>query len=476
MTLFTTKTLQKTLTPQEILAGNFGLEKEGLRITKEGKLATTPHPQIFGKKLENPYITTDFSESQVEIVTPTYDTIDKAYYNISFLVDIVNTNIPDDEYIWNNSLPCILPPPEEIPIAKYDKTNKAGKQAEEYRKQLSKKYGTKKQLISGIHYNFSFKEETIEKLYKNTTHNYTYREFKDQLYLKITRNYLRYRWLIIYLTGCSVGAHKTFTKQCLSLLEKEDGNDGYYSTKGPSFRNGTSGYKNIEHLYPRYDTVKNFLDDVNRFIDNGKLSEAKELYTQIRLKPKDKNNMIQSLRDDGILYIEIRTVDINSFDKCGISKKDMQFLHLFIIYLLIKEETEYDKWQEEGVYNEEKIAEQGYNPHTVLLKNGQETNLKEWGQEIVNEMKEMNKELNLQKEELINMAEVKINDFSKTHGKELVNIIQNKGFINSQISIAKNNKETSIDMIDEEYIRNNENLKETYVKALPGRFKYISSQ
>ena len=132
--------------------------------------------------------------------------------------------------------------------------------------------------------------------------------------------------------------------------------------------------------------------------------------------------MIQSLRDDGILYIEIRTVDINSFDKCGISKKDMQFLHLFIIYLLIKEETEYDKWQEEGVYNEEKIAEQGYNPHTVLLKNGQETNLKEWGQEIVNEMKEMNKELNLQKEELINMAEVKINDFSKTHGKELVNI------------------------------------------------------
>ena len=186
--------------------------------------------------------------------------------------------------------------------------------------------------------------------------------------------------------------------------------------------------------------------------------------------------MIQSLRDDGILYIEIRTVDINSFDKCGISKKDMQFLHLFIIYLLIKEETEYDKWQEEGVYNEEKIAEQGYNPHTVLLKNGQETNLKEWGQEIVNEMKEMNKELNLQKEELINMAEVKINDFSKTHGKELVNIIQNKGFINSQISIAKNNKETSIDMIDEEYIRNNKNLKETYVKALPGRFKYISSQ
>ena len=48
--------LQKTLSNKEILSGNFGLEKEGLRTTKEGKLALTPHPEIFGDKLKNPHI------------------------------------------------------------------------------------------------------------------------------------------------------------------------------------------------------------------------------------------------------------------------------------------------------------------------------------------------------------------------------------------------------------------------------------
>lgn len=50
--------------------GCFGLEKENVRVNQDGTLALTPHPAVFGDKGKHPYITTDFSESQVEMITP----------------------------------------------------------------------------------------------------------------------------------------------------------------------------------------------------------------------------------------------------------------------------------------------------------------------------------------------------------------------------------------------------------------------
>lgn len=88
------------LSSDEILAGSFGIEWESLRAKEDGKLSLTPHPAIFGDKLTNPVITTDFSESQIEIITPTFDTIDEAYDTFSLLADLVNASLPDDEYLW----------------------------------------------------------------------------------------------------------------------------------------------------------------------------------------------------------------------------------------------------------------------------------------------------------------------------------------------------------------------------------------
>ena len=127
MNKFLTKNnIKGILTPKELLNGNFGFEKEGLRIDSNGYLSITPHPDVFGNKLTNPYITTDFSESQVEIVTPTFNSIKEAYQCLTFLVDIVNTSIPTNQYIWNQSLPCILPDKYMIPLAEYE-----GKKGEE---------------------------------------------------------------------------------------------------------------------------------------------------------------------------------------------------------------------------------------------------------------------------------------------------------------------------------------------------------
>ena len=73
-------------------------------------------------------------------------------------------------------------------------------------------------MISGIHYNFSFGDEIIEKLYQMVD-DMSFREFKDEQYLKISRNYLRYSWLIIYLTGCSIACHETFTQDIKNFYE-----------------------------------------------------------------------------------------------------------------------------------------------------------------------------------------------------------------------------------------------------------------
>ncbi|RAP44884.1 MAG: glutamate--cysteine ligase [Methanosphaera sp. rholeuAM6] len=463
--IFTTDNIKKTLTPEEILSGNFGFEKEGLRVNAKGELSLTPHPEVFADKLKNPYITTDFSESQVEIVTPTFNNVNEAYHCLSFLVDITNTSIPHDQYIWNQSLPCILPDKYMIPIAQYE--GKKGEESLNYRINLAKKYGTLKQMISGIHYNFSFSEETLKKLHRQLAPEKSYKNFKNEAYLKVVRNYNRYKWFIIYITGASISAHKTFTQECLDLMHLEDGHGSHYSNQGPSYRNSRIGYKNLEALYPRYDSVEHFCEDVNGYINEGILSEAKELYTQIRLKPKDPTRYLDSLKEDGILYVEVRSIDINPFDKCGIDKNDAHFMHLFMIYLLVKEETDYPQWQKEGLYNEEETAQNAFNPNTRLLKQNKKIPPKKWAKQIIREIHEINRQLNLQKSDVIDKVQERINNSQLTYARRLEKIIENKGFIPSQLSIAQHNKDTSYDIIDYETIKNSPKLYEYYTHALP---------
>lgn len=93
------------LSTDEILKGSFGIEWESLRVHSDGKLSLTPHPEVFGDKLKNPLVTTDFSESQIEIITPTFDSIDEAFDVFSLLADLVNASLPDDEYLWFQSIP-----------------------------------------------------------------------------------------------------------------------------------------------------------------------------------------------------------------------------------------------------------------------------------------------------------------------------------------------------------------------------------
>lgn len=454
------------LSSDEILAGSFGIEWESLRAKEDGKLSLTPHPAIFGDKLTNPVITTDFSESQIEIITPTFDTIDEAYDTFSLLADLVNSSLPDDEYLWFQSIPCILPYWDRIPIAQYSED---GVDNQKYREDLAKKYGVKKQMISGVHFNFSFSDNFLKKLYSLEKSNVGFKEFKNDIYLKIARNYLRYCWLIIYLTGCSIGSHQTFSHDCIHLMDARDNFGSYYSTRGPSFRNASCGYKNLKELYPSYDSVEEFVADINRYIEEGDLSEAKELYTQIRLKPKNPNDLLNSLNDGGIEYIEIRTLDINPFYKCGLVKKDMAFLHLFLIYMLIKEESDYEFWQKEAKINEENTAERAYDDSMRLLKDGKEVSIGQWASEIVDDMYEMCDALGINEFDTLNMMYERISNPDSTYGKKLLRLIRKRGYINAHMELSKNNKQISIENLKNMDICNDSEFRKYFNVALVGK-------
>ena len=454
------------LSSNEILEGSFGIEWESLRAKDDGKLSLTPHPAVFGDKLTNPLITTDFSESQIEIITPTFDTIDDAFENFSLLSDMVNASLPQDEYLWFQSIPCILPYWDQIPIAQY---SEEGESSQKYREDLARRYGVKKQMISGVHFNFSFSERFLKKLYSLENDDLSFKDFKDDIYLKIVRNYLRYCWLIIYLTGCSIGSHKTFSNDCIHLMDAKDDYGSYYSTRGPSFRNASCGYKNLKDLYPSYNSVNEFVGDINSFIDNGDLSEAKELYTQIRLKPKNPKDLLNSLKDSGIEYIEIRTLDINPFYQCGIVNRDMKFLHLFLIYMLVKDESDYLAWQNEAKINEERTAESGYVDSMRLLRDGCEVTLKDWAHEIINEMYDMCDELGIDGFDTLNLMMNRVLNPDFTYGKMLLSLIEQHGYINTHIMLSKNNKQISMDNLRNCDIDSCDEVKKYFDVALAGK-------
>ncbi|WP_069999679.1 bifunctional glutamate--cysteine ligase GshA/glutathione synthetase GshB [Cellulosilyticum sp. I15G10I2] len=424
---------------EELLSGRFGIEREALRVKADGKLAVTNHPEVFGDKLLNPYITTDFSESQVELITPAFKTTKEAYSFLNALYDIVVLEI-GDEYLWPQSMPCDIPDDEHIPIAKYSDCGEC-KKAREYREKLFKKYGGKKQLISGIHYNFSFEETLFEKLYEHQKPHISYKSFKNNLYLKVARNYLRYRWLLIYLMGAAPIIHSSYSKECTKKLLpiKED---SFSNTGAISYRNGECGYKNHTDLYPDYTSLESYITSIEDFVKENMIQSHKELYTQIRPKAKDNRDLLHSLKEDGIQYIEIRSIDINPFEKGGISLEDLDFIHLFMLYLLLKEETYYLEWQQEALENQKLISKNGI--EDIMFKmNGEEKSRVEWMLDLLEEMKNMNAVLELDKEVLIDKMMEKALQSSQIYAYQITEKAKKQGYLEAHIEWAKRYKQES---------------------------------
>ncbi|MEB3101404.1 bifunctional glutamate--cysteine ligase GshA/glutathione synthetase GshB [Ferviditalea candida] len=338
----------------DILRGKFGLEKENTRVDKDGKLALTPHPKAFGSKMENPYIKTDFSESQIEMITPAFDTIDETYNFLETLHDIVTLEL-HDEYLWPSSNPPELPDDEEIPIAVMNDPVE-----DQYRLELSRKYGRKRQLLCGIHYNFSFDEAFLESLHRETAlPEQDFKDFKDAVYMKVARNLLKYRWLLIHLTGASPVFNKTYIERCVQLGDHLDEESRFFPNMN-SLRNSVCGYRTGKPFYVSFNSVEEYVRDLQSLVDSNELLSVKEFYNPVRVKPAKRDDFLQDLLQNGIAYLELRMIDLNPLYKNGISKETMQFIHLFLVFMLLMDDEPFgEKEQKVAALNHDSLVKDG---------------------------------------------------------------------------------------------------------------------
>lgn len=378
-----------------ISKGLKGLEKESLRITQSGSISKLPHPSKWGSALTNPHITTDYSEALPEFITPPFEDTDKT---LDFLKDIHNfalSTIPQDEVLWNNSMPCQINDDKDIPIAEYGKSN-AGRMRHIYRLGLDYRYGRRMQAIAGIHFNYSLPERfwEFEKELFPATENNSVNLRRNSIYLSMARNYLRFGWLILLLFGSSPACCKSYLPQRSSRF-KAIMENSLVAPYGTSLRMSDVGYKNKNqsHLkinlnsldqyidalitamktpYPEYEAIGIYEETKQIQLSANLLQIENEYYSSIRPKGTalEGQRPSVSLQKNGIDYIEMRGLDVNPFNAFGIDKDCMLFCEIFLIYCLLENSPPISEAEHEVLeYNDLSVALRGRQPNLTLIKN-----------------------------------------------------------------------------------------------------------
>ena len=326
--------LQKLEPTSPILQANFGIERESLRVDRQGKLAHTPHPSCLGARSFHPYIQTDFCEFQMELITPVAKSTTEARRFLGAITDVAGRSISKDELLWPLSMPPRINA-QEIQVAQLENEFER-----HYRNYLAEKYGTKLQAISGIHYNMELGKDLVEALFQESD-QIDIIAFKNALYLKLAQNYLRYRWVITYLFGAAPIAEQGFFDQEVPEPVR-------------SFRNSDHGYVNKEEIQVSFASLEDYVSAIENYIEQGDLIAEKEFYSAVRFRGQKVN---RSFLDKGITYLEFRNFDLNPFERIGISQTTMDTVHLLLLaFLWLDAPENVDQALAQGHALNEKIA------------------------------------------------------------------------------------------------------------------------
>lgn len=397
--------------PNAIVKINRGIERESLRIDINGNIAQTKHPYSLGSPLTHTLITTDFSESLLEFITPIISDINILLNSLKDIHKYVLKNIKE-ELIWPFSMPCFIKNKLDIKISNYGKSN-IGKIKNIYRKGLKNRYGSLMQSIAGVHYNFSLPISFWKKW--SSTKNQEIQTFISNSYLNLIRNYYRFGWIITYLFGSSPAICSSFLNDDISQIKYfKNKKNTLYMPYATSLRMSNFGYENKlkNNVYIYCDDLSNYINFIKNSINtksiefskigiknkNGKylqlnnniLQLENELYIPIRPKRKTKKNEIplESLSKRGIEYVEVRSLDINPFTPIGIDKNQILFLDLFLIWCLI---GEFPKIKREDITfinkNWNKIILEGRKPgQTIFIGNKREKSFYKISKKIFNDL------------------------------------------------------------------------------------------
>ena len=377
-----------------------GLEKESLRSQPDGKLALTPHPAALGSALTHPHITTDYSESQLELITGVHASVESCLAELTEIHQFTLRSLQaqggaaGEEMLWASSMPCGLPTDETIPLGRYGSSN-VGRAKSVYRMGLGHRYGRRMQTISGIHYNWSLPG------------------VDNQGYFALIRNFRRHAFLLLTLFGASPALCSTFVEGRQHELQPLGSSGTLHMPHGTSLRMGRLGYQSdaqsslavsynslegyaaslhdaLTRPWPAYETVgiRNPGGDYNQ-LATTLLQIENEFYGTIRPKRviHQGERPLHALRERGVEYIEVRLMDLNPFEAIGIDAATLRFLDVFLLHCLLSDSPP-DTPEEirELAHNQHLTAARGREPGLHLLRRGGEVALQDWGLEILDQL------------------------------------------------------------------------------------------
>lgn len=386
-----------------------GIEREGLRVDSKGQLAHTPHPAALGSALTHEKITTDYSESLLEFITPAKPDIAEV---LACLEDIHSFALSrlEDESLWGMSMPCTLPAEEDIPIAEYGSSH-IGMIKHVYRQGLAVRYGRKMQCIAGLHYNFSLSAGLWELLCREEGCTLSPQEAQSERYIALIRNFRRYSWLLMYLFGASPVLSSSFLANEEHRLEVL-GDDTLYLPYATSLRMSDLGYQNnaqsgimpdynhinsyirylshaVNQPYPAYEAIGTKRDGKWIQLNTNILQIENEYYSSIRPKcvARSGERPVQALASRGVQYVEVRCLDIDPFSTVGITIETARFLDVFLHYIALQDSPMTSEAEgQENAGNFAKVTTQGRLPDLMLSRQGQEVSLQQWGLELMRAM------------------------------------------------------------------------------------------
>jgi glutamate--cysteine ligase len=415
MTDLLTRRLQLLASPQHIALlgqGLRGVERETLRVDRQGRLAHTPHPPALGSALTNDLITTDYSESLLEFITPAMNDIADALQRLDEIHRFAYAKL-DGEILWNASMPCVLPPEDEIPIAWYGSSH-IGMLKHVYRRGLALRYGRTMQCIAGIHYNFSLNENLWEVLRQTDDAidgSVSRRDYQSERYIALIRNFRRYSWLLMYLFGASPAVATNFLRGRPHQLETLS-DDTLCLPYGTSLRMSDLGYQNnaqanitphynnlpayirslahaVSEPYPPYEAIGTKRDGEWVQINTNILQIENEFYSSIRPKRViySGERPVQALSARGVQYVEVRCMDIDPFDPLGIDLQAARFLDVFLHFLALEDSCMTS--DQEGAENRANFmatVKEGRRPGLQLQVKGEPIGLRQWGERLLDRM------------------------------------------------------------------------------------------
>jgi len=386
-----------------------GIEKESLRLSGTGFIAQTAHPHALGAPLTHPHITTDYSESLLEFITPPFEKIEDTLAFMCSIHRYVYDNL-DNEFLLSSSMPCGIRGDESIPIAHYGKSN-IGQMKQVYRQGLGHRYGRTMQAIAGIHFNYSVPEKLWPVLHELENSSLSLEEYQSSAYFDLIRNFQRQGWILLYLFGASPAICKSFFASRPELMAQFDEFDdgSLYHPYATSLRMSDIGYKsnNQANLDIDYNSLAGYVDSLSAAINtpdpeyakfgvkvNGEYQQLNtntlqienEFYSTVRpkqiIKPCEKPTL--ALKHRGVRYVEIRSLDLNPFKVTGICARQSRFVEALLLSCLLHNSPK--SHHNDSLINNKNqltVALNGRQPNIELIKNNQAILLQDWANEIL---------------------------------------------------------------------------------------------